>query len=165
MKAREKRRKVIIPARMRNEDGWVDAIIHNLSSQGLGLRSSSAPERGAYIEIFRLHYKLIGRVVWRNGDNFGVRLQDKVSVEDFIAAQPRPRNGEEDQRGERRGATRDAITPPAPSIEERLERSRQISRMMNFGALLAAVCVGAWFLFSGVSAALAPLQKVADALR
>ncbi len=164
MKAREKRRKVIIPARMRNESGWVDAIIHNLSSQGLGLRSSAAPERGAYIEIFRLHYKLIGRVVWRSGDNFGVRLQDKVSVEDFIAAQPRPRNGEE-QRGERRGATRDAITLPAPSIEERLERSRQISRMMNFGALLAAVCVGAWFLFSGVSAALAPLQKVADALR
>lgn len=162
MKAREKRRKVVIPARMRNESGWVDAIIHNLSSQGLGLRSAAAPERGAYVEIFRYHYKLIGRVVWRNGDSFGVRLQDKVNVEDFIAAQPKPRNG--DDSGERRAATRDAITLPPPSIEERLERSRQISRMMNFAALLAGIGVAAWFLFSGVSAALAPLQKAAAAL-
>lgn len=163
MKPREKRRKVVIPARMRNESGWVDAIIHNLSSQGLGLRSAAAPDRGAYIEIFRLHYKLIGRVVWRNGDSFGVRLQDRVNVEDFIAAQPRSRDGQSGER-ERRSAAREAITLPAPSIEERLERSRQMARMMNFGALLAAIAVGAWLLFSGVSAALAPLQKVAAAL-
>lgn len=56
LKPREPRRNVMIKARMRVGPSWSDALILNLSSKGLMVRSDRPPSRGSYLEIRRGPY-------------------------------------------------------------------------------------------------------------
>ena len=49
MKQREPRRKVMLSARLRQEVGWSDANILNVSSRGLLLHGTIRPARGSYL--------------------------------------------------------------------------------------------------------------------
>jgi len=144
MKAREQRKRVTTPARMRTDSGWSDVTIRDISSRGMGLRSSRAPRRGDYIELCRHHHRLVGRVMWSDGERFGILLSDPIVVDELLSSRPRPRGKADDRRlqprhaAALRGDSRVAVVSLA-------ENSRHASRMMNFVAVAAIACIGAAF--------------------
>lgn len=88
MKPREQRMKVILPARMKDHRGWHDVRILNISSQGLMARSPAAPARGAYLELRRGGHVIVARVVWSNGQQFGVQSQARLVPAQIIEERP-----------------------------------------------------------------------------
>jgi hypothetical protein len=143
VKLREPRRNVMIQARVRDGVQWSDALILNMSSRGLLVRSDKSPNRGSYLEIRRGAYVIVARVVWSNAGRFGVQTQDMVPAERLIsdpdataaAASPRSLVGQQ----ERRAAPR--------STEARHGASRQKARLFEFAAVsfvcaLVAILVG-----------------------
>lgn len=142
VKPREPRRKVMIQARMRDGARWTDALILNMSSRGLLVRSDQSPDRGSYLEIRRGPYVIVARVVWSNAGRFGVQTQDLVPPERLMTdpnAQVAPAPSPPPGGHERRAA-------PRP-VENRHEASRQRARAVEFAAIslvgaLVAVLVG-----------------------
>jgi hypothetical protein len=147
MKPREPRRKVLIKARMRLGGAWRDVCIRNISSRGLLLQAASAPSRGTYVELFRGRHLIVARVVWTSEEQFGVHTQDRLNV-DAIVTEPDLSAVEftkavaGDPGFERRSRPR----PPSPA--ELAERSRLLSRTLEFGCL-AAFCISAGMLLFG----------------
>lgn len=144
MKAREPRKRVATQARMRTNAGWSDVVIRDISSRGLGLRSSRAPARGDYIELGRQQHRLVGRVVWSDGECFGVVLSDAIAVDEVLSSTPAPRRGSEDRRlrPRHRESLRD-LQDQRFAVISLAENSRYLSRMMNFVAVAAIACMGA----------------------
>ena len=141
MKPREPRRNVMISARMRDGDAWSDANILNLSSRGLLLCAANPPPRGAYVEVRRGAYVIIGRVIWANADRFGVRAQDALAIDSLI--------GNASRKGqvanESAGAIVERRARPRPdALEWRYVQSGNKGRALQFvvisglGAILAA---------------------------
>lgn len=132
----------MIKARMRAGALWSDALILNLSSRGMLVRSDQSPGRGSYLEIRRGHHVMVARVVWSGAGRFGVRTQDPVPAEELIhdpdgAASP----AASDTNGfrERRAAPR--------TLQYRHEASRHSARIGQFAAFslvsgLAALLIG-----------------------
>lgn len=145
MRVREPRRRVMLPARMRRDGGWVDVSIRNLSSRGMMIHSDHAVERGTYVEVRRGAHAVIGRVMWRKDLTFGMHTQDRLDV-DAIVERPgaaiglRP-NGEP----ERRRAPR-----PAGDAASSIRRGRHL----QFGALGIGVVAAALFIGTAVNHAL-----------
>ena len=141
---------------------WSDACIHNASSRGLLVAADDAPASGSYVDIRRGSLVIIGRVVWRKGRFFGVRTQDRVVVQALIdeprrgaAATPTPTT-------ERRTSAR--LTAEG-RIARRVERSRQMASIVQFGFLAAAAAAAAAIMADEVSATLArPLAAVSASL-
>ncbi|WP_139198099.1 PilZ domain-containing protein [Sphingomonas gellani] len=134
---REPRVRVIVPCRMNHNGGWLDACIHNVSSRGMLVASDGSVKSGDYIDIRRGTLVIIGRVVWAKDRFFGVRTQDRISV-DALVGEPRRATrppAAVEAPGERRSATRYASEAQAA---HRAERSRQMSSFMQYGLL---VCV------------------------
>ena len=147
MKAREHRKCVMTPARMRTDSGWSDVSIRDISSRGMGLRSSRPPRRGDYIELCRHHHRLVGRVMWSDGECFGILLSEPIVVEELLSSRPGPRR----EGGERRIQARHAPAlrgNPQLAIISVAQNSRHASRMMNFVAVAAMACIGAAFAAS-----------------
>lgn len=120
----------MIKARMRAGASWSDALILNLSSRGMLVRSDRSPDRGSYLEIRRGAHVVVARVVWSSSGRFGVQTQDPVPAESLIRdpdsapALAARANGIQ----ERRAAPR---TP-----EKRHEASRHKARAMEFAAIV-----------------------------
>jgi len=158
MKAREPRKAVSIPARLRKEREWVDVRIRNLSSRGMRIEAEGPPRRGSYVEIFRHHHIIIGRVIWVRGAQAGVKTQDVIDISALVAgkspnAAPAVA-GIAERRASRRG--------PAKPLHE---RSRRIATMLQFASL--ALAAGGCALAGGqvVKQALAtPLGMVSNSL-
>ena len=153
MKAREPRRKVLIDARLRQDCGWSDARILNISKRGLMVRAPKAPPRGSYIEICRGTHRIVARVVWARHDRFGARTQDTIPI-DAIAggneapAAPANLNDRRRERG-------------VSSVADRQERSRRWSRRFEFVCAAALGSAAAFLTFDIVSETLAkPLALV-----
>ena len=83
-KERGARKKVRLDGRMRNERGWIDVKIKNLSDSGLMAECTAPPSRGHYIEIRRHNHVLIGVVAWSKDNRFGVRLADRTDMRALI---------------------------------------------------------------------------------
>lgn len=162
MKARETRRNVLVPARMRADGAWVDVCIHNVSSRGLLLRGEEPPERGTYVEILGPAQTIIGRVAWRAGRRFGVRTQDRINLDALIGAGvPESASGEGSAAGTDAGRG-NADGPRAPSPMAMIERSRRISGALQFTLLVAFGAAAAILAFRAVQQALArPLSIIA----
>jgi len=146
MKAREQRRRVATKARMRTNAGWSDVTISDISSRGMGLRSSRTPCRGEYIELCRHHHKLVGRVMWQDDDRFGVLLSDAIIVDDLLTSRPSGSRDSKDRRRQpRRGAAFRPGADPRLAIVSVEQNSRHASRLINFAAIVAIACIGAGF--------------------
>lgn len=158
MTKREPRRKVLVRARMRLGNDWSDVTIRNMSSRGLMAQAVDAPVTGSYVEIRRGRQIVIGRTVWCNGQNFGVRTQDRIDVEAIVTEVPQRPQGDHAER-------RDAATRHAPSAAQRLERSRRISSAAQFLAIGAIGVAAAFYVAQSVFNLLsAPLTAVRAAL-
>ena len=163
MKPREQRRKVFVPARARVEQRWIDVNVLDVSSRGFKLHASTAPPRGAYIELCRGSRSFVARVVWTAGQRFGVRTQDKVATDAFVdlsAPDPKPPAGSVDQDGDRRNDRRRREDNLA-----RADRSREFARTMEYGWMMAfgGLCVVA-LLAMLQSAFTTPIARLASAL-
>lgn len=130
MKARELRRKVIVPARMRAGAGWVDVQIRDISSRGVLIHAATAPSPGAYIEIRRLAHTIIGRTVWTKDGKFGVRTQDRIDVGSILGAKE-PGAGFPP---ERRVEPRRSAASPA----DQAHRARRFASAFQYAAIGAA---------------------------
>ncbi len=84
LRKRSPRKKVRLSGRMRADYDWIDLSIRDISKKGLMAESADPPDRGHYIEIRRFEQILIGRVVWRNGNRFGVMLSDEIDFDAVI---------------------------------------------------------------------------------
>lgn len=141
---------------------WTDVCIHNASSRGLLVAADDPPASGSYVDIRRGSLVIIGRVVWRKGRFFGVRTQDRIVVPALV---DEPRRG--------------AAAAPAPKIERRtsarlaaegriarrVERSRRMAAMFQFGFLAVAATAAAAVMADEVSTTLArPLAAVSSTL-
>lgn len=84
MHAREQRRSVLIPARLRVGARWIDARILNISSRGLMLHTGDPPPRGSYLEVRRGGHTIVARVMWAEDGKLGVRSQDVIAAEALI---------------------------------------------------------------------------------
>ncbi|MGH6707307.1 MAG: PilZ domain-containing protein [Sphingomicrobium sp.] len=134
---REHRLSVVLPARMKDNRGWHDVRILNISSKGLMARSAAAPSRGSYLELRRGSHVIVARVVWSNGQQFGVQSQSRLVPSQVI----------EEQAG--------AVSPPArpgscPAVERRAsprlaghahEQSRWRARALEFLGIVAMVAI------------------------
>jgi len=146
MKAREQRKRVTTPARMRTDSGWSDVTIRDISSRGMGLRSPRAPRRGDYIELCRHQHKLIGRVMWSDGECFGVLLSDTVAVDDVITSRPTRRHQAERRFRPRHSGALRSSSDPRLAIVSVAQSSQNASRRMHFVAIAAIACIGAFFV-------------------
>ena len=133
----------MITARRRAGACWSDALILNMSSRGMLVRSDNSPGRGSYLEIRRGPYVIVARVVWSGSGRFGVRTQDPVPADgltrdpDAVAAPAMSGGGPV---LDRRAASR------RPDV--RHETSRHKGRAMEFAAI-ALFCGFAAFVIGG----------------
>lgn len=160
VKPREQRKKAILRATVCVNGSWTDACIIDVSARGLGLQTSRPPPRGTYVEIRNGSLLIVGRIVWANGQRFGVRTQDPLDV-DAIARSA----------GE---ATKAPSPAPAKSqpldrakntrthTDQNGEKSRFLGRSMQFLSLAAAAVAAALFVVSAVEQAL--VKPLADIL-
>ena len=162
---REARKTVRIPSRMRVGEVWMDICIRNLSSRGMLVQCQSPPARGCYVEIRRGSQVIIGRVVWRKEDGFGLRTQDRLDVEAIInepRLAGRPSVRASGTPSERRTRSRSAT---AADAARRLDRSRWLSSLMQFGLLVLAGAAAAGILATEANRILGqPFATVAAAL-
>jgi len=152
VRARDPRRKVLIDARLRQDCGWTDARILNISRRGLMVRATRAPARGTYVEICRGAHRIVARVVWVDKDRFGARTQDAIPVDAVVNGEapplPQPAN-------DRRFGTR-----PIPPGESH-DRSRRASRRLEFVAVTLCASAAALLAFDAVRETLSkPLNLI-----
>jgi hypothetical protein len=154
---RELRRRVMLPARLRNGAQWADACILNVSSRGLMIQSARAGPEGSCVELRRGDHVIVARVMWRSGPRAGLLSEDRIPVEEIMSlsgSQPLQLVASRGALVERRRHRR------ASALEYRLK-----GRAMEFAAIAAigvALAGGAWSMarqalvkpFAQVSAAL-----------
>lgn len=162
MKARESRRQVIIPARMRSNGAWGDVCIRNISSRGMLVQAANPPERGTYIEIFKARHIIVGRVMWRKDRRFGIHTRERIDVSSFVEDSALPKSsGASPPAVERRRDTR----RQAADVARRLERSRRISAAFQFACVVACSLAAAVITVSAVRENLArPLEAISSRL-
>jgi hypothetical protein len=160
-KPREPRQKVVLPARMRLGGKFSDVCIRDISSRGMMLQAANPPPQGSYIEIYRAAHTIVARVVWSRERRFGIMTQDKMHVADIVTVSAPGGTRRPDQ--ERRAGDRHsrAVLPPRNMIAEQADRSRQRSRIFEFGTLMAFGLICAGFVGSTAYDVMAnPLRKV-----
>ena len=152
-KPRELRRRVVVPARLRDGASWSDACILNVSSRGLMIHTGRPVRCGSEVELCRGEHMIVARVVWRDGGRAGLRAKERVPIEEIVmsghaaALQLAAANGERRRR-------------PRPEDSSRLR-----GRAIEFAGSLAVVVTLAAGGVSMVETAFAqPMAAVAAAL-
>ena len=148
---------------MRAGATWNDISLLNLSARGALAQSAAPPANGTYVEVRRGAFVIVGRIVWTEGNRFGLRAQDTIPVTQIIAgpsapvddAFPRPFNPDFDRRTSARKL----------SVSESHERSRQVARLVEYSFFAGAVLLFSTMTFSVVQTAMArPMAKITAAL-
>jgi len=120
---------------MRMASGWANITILNISSRGLMARTDKVPNPRAYVEIRRgPAVTIVGKVVWRDDNHFGIRTQDRITLsmmhDGAAPSSPdAPYDPAVERRAEPRGAERDPV--------EAFERNRRRAALGQFAALTA----------------------------
>lgn len=156
LKPRENRIKVILPARMKDNRGWHDVRILNISSKGLMARSPAAPSRGSYLELRRGPHVIVARVVWSNGQQFGIESQSPLVPGDIIdetADLPTIGAG---------GCTRVDRRALPRSAERAHEESRWRARALEYLGILSLVAILAALALDVSQQAFAHSMKAVD---
>ena len=73
-------------ARLRWGAYWGDACILNISSQGLMIQTGRVAPEGSIVELHRGDHVILARVVWRDGLKAGLRTEDRLPVDQILAA-------------------------------------------------------------------------------
>src|SRR3982751_2658570 len=120
-KAREWRRRVVLPARMRTDSGWCDVSILNLSSRGLMVHTRLAAAKGSTVELCQGEHMITARVVWSKGPRVGLAAEALLPIEQILT----PGRSAPLQMPESNGRRTDRFTNSH-------DRSRDRSRMMEF---------------------------------
>lgn len=159
---REERRTVFVTCRMRDDSGWSDMTICNLSSRGLMAKCNAAPPRGSFIEIRRGGLSIVGQVRWSRDNRVGIRTQEMIDVSSLLGGGPVTDAPQADRRARPR-EDRGAHSRPTPVVLE--ERSRRLSRLFDW-LVIAVVGIGfavlvATQVYSVISA---PLDRTKTAL-
>jgi hypothetical protein len=145
--SREPRKTVRIGVRLKDDAGWSDAQILNVSSRGVMALCQDPPRRGSYVEVRRGTYIMIGRVAWTGTDRIGVHVRERIDIENLRLPvtpgrkAPRP-VGEMQMR---------VCEPRKPSVDERATASARFARAFDFAAI-AIIAVGLAVLASGTGA-------------
>ena len=161
MKPRQQRRKVVIRAQMRSGSRWADICILNISERGLGMQCAVPPARGTYAEVRRGSHVIIGRVTWSKGHRFGISTQDALAVEAIVRE---PDNSNAAPAKPAPGRPADRWAAPRTRLD-RHERSRNASRVMEFGFVIALGVSAAAVAFQSVELAFAePLGRVTGSI-
>ena len=161
MKAREPRRRVMVAARMRTEDGWSDVLIRNISSRGALIETGTTAPRDKFVEVRTGHLVLVGRVAWRNKSQFGIQTQDKVNI-DAVAQRPSTpyKRDANAPAVERRAEAR-----TTESLAWMAERSKMIASSAQY--IFLAVCIAlvvsglAWQAYAALSK---PMDRISEKL-
>lgn len=153
MNEREQRRPVRLSVRFKTDEGWSDAQIRNISSGGMMAVCESPPRRGTYVEFRRGDSIVVGRVMWTNGERFGLKSQDKINLQSLTASiSQTPKANEERRKRERVG---EQLRVSRPSAEELAARSVIVSRAIQFVVIVviagAAVLILAESAYSALS--------------
>ena len=165
MKTREQRRKVFVPARIRCAGRWDDVRVLDVSSRGFLLQAGAVPDRGTYVELCRGRNLYVARVVWAGQQRFGVRTQDRVGIEAFLAAPGEAADEpvsdpERDSFLERRSVAR-----RREATAQGFEQNRAMAKAMEFGSLVGMGGIAAVLILGLLHAALArPLAQISAAL-
>lgn len=122
MREREARHEVTVPARLRVDDGWQDAIILNLSTRGLMFRCTAPVQRGHFLELRRGGHVIVAQVMWSDGGKCGARAQGFLPIAELMFDKP---------------AKRTLLTPRERRVfprttAERAAQARQSGRAMPF---------------------------------
>lgn len=141
MKAREPRRKVVVPARLNAGPKWVDAVILNVSSRGMLVRSDTPMAVGTYVDLRRGRQVIIGRAVWIDGNQFGVLAQDRIDIEALLGELSRPSSAD-GPRPERRA---DPQRASGMSASQRADRNWQLGALFQYVVMGAAVLAAAGY--------------------
>lgn len=145
----------MIKARVRDGASWNDALILNMSSRGLLIRSDKSPGRGSYLELRRGPHLIVARVIWSTSDRFGVQTQRPVPTAALASDPDRPVAGiaPSGEIGDRR--------PTSRTLPQTHERSRQGGRAVEFAAM-AFACSLAAILIAGLigDVVAAPIRAV-----
>ncbi|HEY1604203.1 MAG TPA: PilZ domain-containing protein [Allosphingosinicella sp.] len=134
MKQREQRQTVMISARVRISNVWFDTQIRNVSSRGMMIDLNIPLSRGTYIEIVRNEWRTAARVAWIGAGRCGIQTQDHVRLAELASET---------------GQMTRASDLQAASPEHRRTRvwtGRNIGRMLEMAALVAAIAGFAFFL-------------------
>jgi len=130
LKDREPRRQVFFRARMRADGALSDVCIRNISSRGMLLQAAAPPSRGSYVEIFCPRHTIVARVVWVQDRRFGVHTRERMDISAVLGE-----GGLVDRRSPNR--TSPNLGRRSTDVQQRFERSRQLSAAFEFGSLIA----------------------------
>jgi hypothetical protein len=162
-KLREQRRVVFVSCRLRDDSGWSDMTICNLSSHGLMARCKAPPPRGAFIEVRRGGVSVVGQVRWSRDNQVGIRTQERIdilSLVDDASAQDGERHADRRAASRKDGATQAKPTPAALGA-----RSRRWSRLFDRAVITSVGIVSAVLLAQQVHSLLAaPLEQARAAM-
>lgn len=138
LKDREPRRQVFFRARMRADGALSDVCIRNISSRGMLLQAAVPPPRGSYVEIFCPRHTIVARVVWVQDRRFGVHTRERMDIGAVLGE-----GGSVDRRSPNRTAPN--LGRRSTDVQQRFERSRQLSAAFEFGSLIAGSTALAMF--------------------
>ena len=81
----EDRTKVTMRATLRDRGPQRDICILDVSTRGVLATTANPPKFGEFVEILVNDKSLIGHVKWSGTRRFGIALQDRISVINFIS--------------------------------------------------------------------------------
>lgn len=151
---------------MRLDGCWRDVRIRDISSKGLMLEAPAAPQRGAYLELYRGKHVIVARVVWSSDTRFGVLAQDRMNVDAIIGEPDLSKPGSRvDPATQHLVERRSSSRPSAEQIAQQATRSRQRSAAVQFGFLVVLVSSFAVTLFGIVEETVAkPVKTISEQL-
>ena len=155
MKAREPRLKCVIKARMRLDGVWRDVCIRNISSRGMLIQATSAPPRGTYVEVYRGRHVIVARVAWSKDHRFGVQTQERLNIssvlqEPDLSGASYKETLKTQPSYERRSRPR----PSQPDLRWSAERSRFMSKALDFACVVVVGASSAAIVFDAVTTTL-----------
>lgn len=81
MKPRQPRQTTFLPARIRGNDGWQDAIIRNISCRGAMLQMQAPPSPGSFIELRRATAVMVAQVRWAANNCCGISTRELIDID------------------------------------------------------------------------------------
>lgn len=148
---------------MRSDHGWSDVVVRNVSRRGLLLAADIPATPGAYIEIRRAPFTIVARIVWAADQLMGVRLQDPIDIDGFVAVAARELPRSIGKVGHSGGGSRPILVERRSA--DRLADSRRDSSRFQFVTLGIVLACAALLIAQQVGERLsAPLDRVGSAL-